>query len=454
MATSAEPDLRPLRSLDDLIAPLHEACKPRSEWRVGTEAEKHGVFVDGTPLPFVGARSVTTFLEHLAEHHGWHLEREHAAGPPIQLTRAGASFTLEPGAQLELSGAPLHTIHETAEEVRVHLAELESLSASLGVVWLGLGFQPFARREDLPWVPKLRYPIMRSYLPTRGTLAVDMMLRTCTVQSNHDYASETDAMRKLRVSLRVQPLVTAMFANSPLVEGRLTGERTHRGAVWLDVDPDRSGLLPFAWSDQARFVDYVQWALDIPMFLVKRGDRVLHNTGQTFRAFWSDGFEGERATREDWLTHLNTLFPEVRLKKTLEMRGADAQRGVLLPALPALWKGLLHDDEALSALETLGARWDHDALEAARPSIARDGLKAPLAGRDVGEWAMDVLGFAEAGLRRLGCLDAEGRDETVHLAPLRALLERGRTPADVVIEACESAGPDRVVAAVLDASPL
>jgi glutamate--cysteine ligase len=279
---------------------------------------------------------------------------------------------------------------------------------------------------------------MRAYLPTRGQLAHDMMLRTCTVQANLDFSSEEDAMRKLRVALRVQPIVTAMFANSPIVEGKITSERSHRALVWLDVDPDRSGLLPFAWRDDARFLDYVEWALDVPMFLVKHGDKVLRNTGQTFRSFWRDGFEGEHATMEDWLTHLNTLFPEVRLKKTIEMRGADSQRPELIVAQPALWKGLLYDETSLASLEALGHRWNFEELEAARPAIGKDGLRAHLAGRDVGAWASDILDLAESGLRRIAardarCIDAQGRDETIHLAAMRALIDKGQTPADALL---------------------
>lgn len=443
-------DDMPIRSLEDLLAPFYEACKPRHAWQVGIEVERHGVFEDGSPVPFVGPRSVSTIFEQLVERHGWAPATEHPRGPPISLTRGRASITLEPGAQLELSGAPHPTIHAIATEIALHLDEVGPIADALGITYLGLGFHPFARREDLPWVPKLRYPIMREYLPTRGRLALDMMLRTCTVQSNHDYGSEEDAMRKLRLALRIQPVVTAMFAHSPIVEGQITGECTRRGRVWLEVDPDRTGLLPWAWNEKTTFRDYVEWALDVPMFLVKRNGTILRNTGQTFRAYLRDGFQGARATRADWLMHLNTLFPEARLKKTLEMRGADMQARELIPAVPALWKGLLGHEQSLLEAEAIAAHWSHDELAATRPAIARDGLRALLAGREVGEWACELLDVAERGLRALDERDAEGRNEGIWLEPLRRLLERGQTPAEALLLRIDPAAP--LLPQVLDAA--
>ena len=238
------PDSSPaVRTQDDLLAPFYEACKPREQWRIGTEAEKCGVYADGSAVHYEGDRGVRAVLGELARK-GWEPHREVEGGAVLSLTRDGGSITLEPGAQLELSGAPLKTIHETKHEMDAHLDEVRAIGARFGITWLGLGFHPFARREDLEFVPKLRYGVMRKYLPTRGNMGLDMMLRTCTVQANLDYASEEDAIRKLRVSLRLSPIVGAMFANSPFVEKRITGERSHRTRVWLDVDPDRSGLLP------------------------------------------------------------------------------------------------------------------------------------------------------------------------------------------------------------------
>ncbi|MGF1468797.1 MAG: glutamate--cysteine ligase [Sandaracinaceae bacterium] len=420
--------------MDDLLAPFHDAFTPRARWRVGTEAEKFGVFVtDGRPLPFHGERGVSTILLELAERHGWFLEREHEGGEVISLRRGDSSITLEPGGQLELSGAPYGTIHQACAEFRGHMAELRDISDEMGVAWLGLGFHPFARQEDLPWVPKLRYGVMKRYLPTRGAYALDMMRRTCTVQANFDYADEADAVRKLRVSLALSPVVTAIFANSPFAEGHRTGDKSRRARTWLAVDPDRSGLLPFAWADDFTLRDYVEWALDVPMFLVKRGSEVLLNTGQTFRSFLTEGFGGATATRGDWATHLNTLFPEVRLKKTLEVRGADAQPTPMVCALPALTKGFLYDDQALGAAEGLVSSLDHDTVEAARPAVAERGLQAELAGRPVLWWARELVAIAEGGLRRLGHLNRAGADETVHLEKVNTLLEAGQCPADALL---------------------
>ncbi len=296
--TTTDPhDLEPIRRRDDLFVPFVEACKPRERWRIGPEMEKFGL-IESTrsPLPYSGDRSVFRVLEELAAQHGWTAESEHEGGPIIALVRGGASVTLEPGAQLELSGAQSENIHQVCAELRGHMREIGPLSRAMGVRWLGVGFHPFARREDFEWVPKQRYGVMRTYLPTRGGHALDMMLRTCTVQVNLDYESETDAMRKMRVALALAPATTAMFANSPWKEGQPHGGVSYRGRVWLDVDPDRAGLLPALWKRGARFDDYVEWALDVPMFLFKRDGHAIANTGQTFRGFWKSGFEDTAPT--------------------------------------------------------------------------------------------------------------------------------------------------------------
>ncbi len=432
--------LEPIRRRDDLVIPFTEACKPRSEWRIGPEMEKFGL-IEATrqPLHYTGDRSVLHVLEYLAQNHGWVPEREHEGGPIIALMRGGASITLEPGAQLELSGDKAENIHQVCAELRAHLREIAPVSKAMGVRWLGVGFHPFARRDDFEWVPKQRYGVMREYLPTRGGHALDMMLRTCTVQVNLDYASEVDAMRKMRVALALAPATTAMFANSPWKEGRAHGGVTYRGRVWLDVDPDRSGLCPALWKRGSRFDDYVEWALDVPMFLIKRGGHAIANTGQTFRSFLKNGFEGHSATMEDWKTHLNTLFPEVRLKKTIEVRGADVQSTEMACALPALWTGILYDDRALAESEALVEGWTYDEVAELRTRVWRDGLRASFRGGSLIEIAQRMVAIGDGGLERRAVVDpTTGKDERLHLARMRKLVGDGKCPADVLL-----AGIDR-----------
>lgn len=434
-SSPADEKVAPLKTLDDLLIPFHEAIKPESRHRIGAEAEKFGVFADtGAPLLYEGERSVLTILETLVERHGWLPDApETPGGPLIALLRAGASVTLEPGGQLELSGAPLDTIHQICAEMSGHLAELRDISTELGLVWLGVGFHPFAAQADLGWVPKQRYTVMKRYLPTRGKNGLDMMRRTATVQANFDYASEEAAMRVMRISLRLSPVTTAMFANSPFYEGRLFGGRSYRARVWLSVDPDRQGLLENVLERGARFQDYIEWALDAPMFLVKRGARVVENTGQSFRSFMKHGFQGEFPTLKDWETHLNTLFPEVRLKRTIEVRGADSLPASLICALPALWTGLLYDAKALDEADELVRDYTFAELEAIRPAIAERALAAEFRGAPLRSVAERVLEIASGGLARRARLNKSGKDERVHLDKLAALIEKGQCPADTLI---------------------
>lgn len=431
--TLLKPD-EPLRGMDDLLALFHEAEKPREQWRVGTEAERIAVVrADGERLPYEGPISVAAIFERLIDEHGWEPKRERPDGPIIALSRGDGSVTLEPGSQIELSGAPFRSVYDGQAESDAHWADLAPVLEELGLVWLAVGSHPFASVEELGWVPKMRYGVMKDYMPTRGTMAGDMMTKTCTVQANLDYPSEEDAMRMLRVGLRAQPIVTAMYANSPWNEGRRSGYKSYRALAWLHMDPDRSGLLPFAWQDHPKYIDYVEWALDAPMFLVKRDGTPHYNTGQTFRSFMEDGFEGVRANYGDWVEHLSTLFPEVRLKSTIECRGADVQRPDLLFSLPALWKGLLYDDRSFSAFEGLVDRWTFAEVETQRDALARHGVQTKFMGRDAVDWAGDILELAESGLRRLGDHNEAGEDEAALLHPLRALLERGLCPADVLL---------------------
>jgi glutamate--cysteine ligase len=433
---------RPIRSYDDLLIPFFSAIKPKNMHRIGAEAEKFGVdATTGAALPYEGERSVTSVLEALVERHGWQAEAEVEGGPRIALSRAGASVTLEPGGQLELSGAPVDNIHQVCMEMSGHLAELRDISEELNLTWLGIGFHPFATQADLPWVPKTRYAIMRRYLPTRGKHALDMMRRTATVQANFDYASEEDAMRALRIALKLSPFITAIFANSPFYEGRIFGGKSYRTAVWLDVDPDRQGLLPSILAGGRRFNDYVEWALDAPMFLVKRDSEVLENTGQSFRSFWQDGFRGHRPVLGDWETHLNTLFPEVRLKRTLEVRGADSLPANLACGLPALWTGILYDDAALAEADELTQSFTYEELEAVRPDIGTRALSATFRGEPVLAMAERILSIGAGGLSRRARM-RNGADERVHLDRIRQLVEKGRCPADVLVEGLDNSDAD------------
>jgi glutamate--cysteine ligase len=425
----------PIGRKSDLFGIFRDAEKPRSEFRVGVEAEKFAVFEDGhRPMQYDGEFGVRWVLGELATRYGWLPATETEGGPLIALTRDGASITLEPGGQVELSGAPHAHIHAVVDEIDAHRREVGSITDAHCIAWLGVGFHPFAKRTDLTFVPKVRYGLMRNYLPTRGDHALDMMLRTCTVQANFDYADEADAMRKLRVGLKLSPLTTAIFANSPWVEGAPYGGKTFRGRVWLDVDPDRSGLLPWMWPERAGYDTYVEWALDVPMFLLKRGGKYLVNTGQTFRNFWKNGFEGHFATLADWQLHLNTLFPEVRLKRTIEIRGADMQGTSRVSAVAALWTGIYYDDKALAEAEALTRDFTPPEALALREVLHRDGLQATFRGKPLAELAARVVEVAKGGLTRRHVLDGSGSDETVYLADIERLVASGKTPADELLD--------------------
>jgi glutamate--cysteine ligase len=441
---SAE-DQRPLRKRDDLLELFQQAEKPRSEFRIGTEAEKFAVDSQtGAPLAYEGARGVTRIFAALREH-GWQEERETAEGPVIALYRDNASITLEPGSQLELSGAALSDIHETRRELDAHLAELAPVSQEMNLTWLGIGFHPLAHQSDLGWVPKQRYAIMREYLPTRGSGGLDMMRRTATVQANFDFSDEADALKKLVICLKLAPLVNALGANSPFEEGKLSRYASRRGFVWLNMDPARSGMIPALLNaPKPTYFDYVEWALDAGMFLIKRGGHALPNTGQTFRDFMQNGFQGERATFGDWKLHLNTLFPEARLKSTLEVRSSDSLPSRLGCAVPALFTGILYDERALAEADSFARELDVNTLLAARASLVEKGLAANVGKRPMQELAERVLEIAHGGLSRRARLNAHGEDERIHLELLTKLVQSGKTPADAMIEGLSQASTPSV----------
>lgn len=432
MAANTEtlPNDRPISDLDELVAVFHAAEKPADKFRIGAEAEKFAVKADGSPLQYDGPEGVVGIFDALSEY-GWEPEREAPDAPVIALRRGSASITLEPGSQLELSGAALPDLHQVEAEFYNHLRELAPVSKKLGLTWLGVGFHPLARQEDLGWVPKQRYAVMREYLPTRGHAAHDMMRRTATVQANYDFSSEADAMKKLVLSLKLSPIIHAMLANSPFKEGKLAGTKSVRGEVWLNMDPTRSGLIPSLWSPGKKsYRDYVEWALDAGMFLFKRDGKVIVNAGQTFRAFIKDGFEGHQATLGDWKTHLQTLFPEARLKNTLEVRGCDSLPAHLATAVPALFTGILYDTRAMDQAIELLLPLDHATVERDRPALVRAGLTAPLGGKKGVEWAQSLYDIASSGLSRRGRRNAQNEDERRFIKPLERLLTAAESPAD------------------------
>jgi glutamate--cysteine ligase len=444
----AQPELEaPVGSIDELVGLIAQGEKPREAFRVGTEHEKVGLHAARlAPVPFDGDDGIEAVLERLAQKEG--IEPVHEAGRTVALRQDGASLTLEPGGQLELSGAPLATIHQTCQEFNDHLELLKGVSDPLGIVWLGLGIHPFHGIEDLPRVPKERYAIMRAYLPTRGDLALEMMHMTATVQVNLDFADEADMACKMRVGLALTPVVSSVFANSSLVRGKNSGFVSRRLHIWRGTDPDRTGGLPFAYRDDFGYRDYVEWALDAPVFFLLRGERLIPLGLKTFRTFLAEGHEGERATLGDFDLHLTTLFPDVRLKRFIEMRGADAVPPGLTCSLPALWKGLLYDESALADARGLIADWTADDVGQGLEDVARRGMAAELRGRPVVEWAREVTDLAAAGLERIGARNAWGEDERRFLEPVREQLALGKSPGQVVIDRWEGEwqrSPERLI---------
>jgi glutamate--cysteine ligase len=431
---SAPPQTKgaPITDRRQLIEYLEAGCKPKAQWRVGTEHEKFGYTHDDLrPLPYEGERGIRALLEGLAAQFGWQIVTENER--PIALQRGGASVTLEPGGQVELSGAPVKTLHETCCEVHEHLDQVRAVAAPLGIGMLGLGFQPKWRREDIPWMPKGRYRIMREYMPTRGNLGLDMMLRTCTIQTNLDFSSEADMVQKFRVGLAWQPVATALFANSPFTDGRPNGFLSYRSHVWTDTDPDRCGILPFVFEDGMGFERYVEHVLDVPMYFVYRDGKYNNAAGQSFRDFLKGrlpALPGEVPTISDWSDHLTTLFPEVRLKRFLEMRGADGGPWRSLCALPALWVGVLYHQATLDAAWDRVKDWTLEEHEYLRAEVPRQGLRTPFRGGSVQDLAREMLALADAGLQGRAEEDWFGQDERQFLTALRGIAESARTPAD------------------------
>ena len=422
-----------------LVEFLENGCKPdRSSWRIGSEHEKF-IFHrgDNTPLTYTGENGragIRDVLNAFAAR-GWSPVTED--GNIIAALKDGASVTLEPGGQFELSGAPLETIHQTCNETTSHLEMAREIGQELNIGFLGLGYHPTLKRDDVPVMPKARYDIMRAYMPTVGTMGLDMMLRTCTVQVNLDFASETDMVEKFRISLALQPLATALFANSPLKEGRPNGFRSLRSHVWTDTDPDRCGMLPFVFEDGMGFERWLDHVLDVPMYFVRRDGNYINAAGQSFRDFMKGelpALPGELPTMEDWKDHMTTLFPEVRLKTFLEMRGADGGPWSRLCALPALWVGLLYDSEAQNEAAALVKEWSLDDMASMRDNAPMMGLATEINGRSFQDLAKQVLAIADKGLKNRARLSTGGESEQGFLNALWESAETGLTPADRVLE--------------------
>ncbi|HEX3439846.1 MAG TPA: glutamate--cysteine ligase [Pseudolabrys sp.] len=431
-------DMTPIETRDELVAWLEKGCKPKTQFRVGTEHEKFPFTVDGhRPVPYAGRRSIRSLLEGMQHLLGWEPIME---GPNIiglfDVTGGGA-ISLEPGGQFELSGAPVENVHQTASELFSHLAQVREVAKPLGIGFLGLGMTPNWSRAEIPVMPKGRYKIMTNYMPKVGKYGLDMMYRTCTVQANLDFSSEADMVKKLRVSLALQPVATALFANSPFTEGKPNGFLSFRSQIWTDTDNQRAGMLPWAFEDGMGFERYVDYALDVPMYFVKRGDNYIDVSGKSFRDFFAgklDVMPGERPCISDWANHLSTIFPEVRLKRYLEMRGADGGPWQRLPSLSAFWVGIFYDDDVLDACWDMVKDWTAQERQKLRDDVPKLGFNAEIRGRNMLTLAQETLRLSARGLTRRKRLDRNGRDETRYLRPLEESIARGLTPAEELLE--------------------
>lgn len=439
MSRPPEDQGAPITDKAQLVEWFSSAAKPRSAWRVGTEHEKFAFRLsDLRRLPYEGPDGIGAILGGLTRF-GWEPIQEH--GKTIALTHAGCAITLEPGGQFELSGAPLDNLHQTCDEVHTHLAQVKEVCDELGVGMLGLGFDPKWRREDIGWMPKGRYEIMKRYMPLKGSMGIDMMKRTCTVQVNLDFESEADMVEKYRISLALQPLATALFANSPFYEGKPSGFTSFRSHVWTDTDPDRCGMLPFVFEDGFGYERYVDYLLDVPMYFAYRDETYIDVAGKSFRDFMAGTLPelaGHTASMGDWSDHTTTVFQEVRLKKYIEMRGADGGPWNRLCALPALWVGLLYDKGVQDQAWQLCRDWTVAEHQELRDAVPRDGLKVEFRGRSLAAWGRDVLALAREGLRRRKRLDSTGNDETGFLGVLDVIAESGRTPAEDLLKSFET----------------
>ena len=428
-----------MQSADDLKSWMEAGCKPQSDWRIGTEHEKFGYrTADLSPLPYDGPDGIHAMLSGLMQF-GWQgkYEGDTLVGLVRPASEGGGSVTLEPAGQLELSGAPLENIHQTCAEVSGHLKEVQSVAEALGQSYMGLGYAPLWGLDQAPQMPKGRYRLMNQYMPKQGTRGLEMMYLTATVQVNLDFGSEADMVEKLRIALALQPLATALFANSPFKNGQPTGNLSERSVIWKDTDAARTGMLPFVFESGFGFEQYVDYALDVPMYFIMRDGQFVDTLGMSFRDFMAGklpALPGELPTENDWEDHLTTLFPEARVKRFIEMRGADSGPWASLCALPAFWVGLLYDAATQTQVADYIKDWTQEERETLRQAAPVSGLKTPFRGGTLHDMARDVLGFAAQGLKARNRSDGAGGDETTFLAYLQQIVETGQTPADRLLE--------------------
>ncbi|KZM51634.1 glutamate--cysteine ligase [Labrenzia sp. OB1] len=432
-------DTTPIETVADLAATLNEGSKPEVRFRIGTEHEKFGFCLKELgPIPYEGPNGVEAVLTGMEKLIGW--ERIEDAGKIIGLSddRGGGAISIEPGGQFELSGAPLETLHETCREANQHLAQVRQVAEPMGVGFLGIGMAPTWARSDMPRMPKSRYDIMTNYMPKVGSLGLDMMYRTSTIQVNLDFSCEADMVTKMRVGLALQPIATAIFANSPFTDGKPNGFKSFRAQIWTDTDADRTGDMPFAFEEGFGFERYVEWAMDVPMYFVKRGETYYDVTGTTFRQFMNGALKSRvpdaTPTLGDWNNHLSTLFPDVRLKKYIEMRGADGGPWRRICALPALWVGLLYDKGVLDQAYELVKDWTREERAALRRDVPKTALQTPFRDGTVLDVARQVLSLSQEGLKRRNRMSDGDLDERVHLAPVEEGLASGMSPADVLLQ--------------------
>jgi glutamate--cysteine ligase len=425
-----------IENINQLTEYLESGCKPPKDWRIGTEHEKFGFNKDTLkPLPYEGDCSIKVMLENLRDTFDWAPVYEQ--GNLIGLEKNGANVSLEPGGQLELSGAPLESIHKTCDEANLHLKEVKQIADGIGAGFLGLGAAPIWAHEDMDMMPKGRYRLMTDYMDKVGTHGKQMMYRTCTVQVNLDFGSELDMVKKMRVALALQPVATALFANSPFFDGKINGHKSWRSRIWRDLDEDRTGTLPFFFEDGMGFQRYVDYALDVPMYFVYRNGHYINALGQSFRNFLNGNLPalpGELPTMSDWADHLTTCFPEARIKKFMEMRGADGGAWNRICALPAFWVGLMYDNNSLDAAWDICKSWDLDTREDMRIKASVDGLNARVGNIKMLDLASRVLSISNAGLKSRSHIGKGGYDETHFLSALKESIDTEKIPADELLD--------------------